>query len=481
MIKSFLKTSSIYLSATIVEKVIALFFFAYIARLLSIQEMGQYALYSIYATVLSFLISLEIKSGYGRFYVEYKGEARKHFEMSILIFSLFTNLLFASILYFFYDIIKSFIYIDLGIYVIILLMPFTDTIIYIGLYKARFENKDFIYTGITISKTILNIFFFFLLTSVVASHVTRLFLSLFLSGFVVSLFVYFSFFHSYQKVLNKKFLTESTKFSLWLIPSSIGSYFSSMTDRIMIEKMTNTANVGIYSAFQRLSSLVILALEPLYNAFMPNVMKNYKDDSYDENYYFMFNLLMTIMFVINITIAVFAKECTLLLLGPKYIEYYYLIYLFLMINIFIFIARVLVNNIHLAKKSKYCSFIELFSGILNVVLNFIFIKVYGFIGAIFATVMTYFLRFCLYNYYARALFYKFKIRSLYFLYYFTLNIGLLILSYLIQGTLTILLKLLILVLYGVVVFGFFLINIGASKRLLIKEFIMYRIIKINWL
>jgi len=432
LIKSFLKTSSIYLSATIVEKVIALFFFAYIARLLSIQEMGQYALYSIYATVLSFLISLEIKSGYGRFYVEYKGEARKHFEMSILIFSLFTNLLFASILYFFYDIIKSFIYIDLGIYVIILLMPFTDTIIYIGLYKARFENKDFIYTGITISKTIFNIFFFFLLTSVVASHVTRLFLSLFLSGFVVSLFVYFSFFHSYQKVLNKKFLTESTKFSLWLIPSSIGSYFSSMTDRIMIEKMTNTANVGIYSAFQRLTSVVALALEPLYNAFMPNVMKNYKDDSYDENYYFMFNLLMTIMFVINITIAVFAKECTLLLLGPKYIEYYYLIYLFLMINIFMFISKFLANSIHLSKKSHLDTLAEVFSGVLNILLNFIFIKQFGFIGAIYATLVSYFVRFVVYDFFSKKSFCKYHITIRFYLQYFLLTTMLFSLAYAIQ-------------------------------------------------
>lgn len=472
MIKAFIKTSSIYLGSTIIEKAIALVFFAYIARLLSIEEMGEYALYGIYATILSFLISLEIKSGYGRFYVEHDGEARKHFEMTILVFSLLTNLFFATILYFLYDVINSFIAIPFDIFLIILILPLIDTIIYIGLYKARYENKDYTYVGISLSRTILNIFIFFALINLVEENILRLFASSLLSGFVVMMFVYFRFFYSYQVVLDKSLLHGSLKFSVWLIPSSIGSYISRMTDRVMLEKMTNTQNVGIYSAFQKLSSLVMLSLEPLYNAFMPNVMKNYKDDSYDDTYFFMFHLLLTIMLFINITLAVFAKEFTLLLLGAKYESYCFLVYLFLGINVFDFISRILANNIHLSKNSKFDTITETTTGVLNLILNFIFIYYFGLIGAIYATLITYFIRFVMYDFFAKKLFNKYKISLRYYFYYllFTFLIFL-ILGY-IHVDLQFISKVFIYILLICFCLLFFYFNLNATNKIKLKFLIV---------
>jgi O-antigen/teichoic acid export membrane protein len=456
MIKNFFKTSSIYFGATIAEKVIALIFFSYLAHILSIEDMGKYSIYLIFYTILSFLLSLEIKSGFGRFYFEHKDDNRKNFELTILNSSILINILMIIPVYISYNLFNNFIPIDKDIFNILLILTIFDSLIYLFLFKARYDKKDLHYVILTLLKPILLVSSFFILNIYIENEIFLIFLSMLISSSIlVVLFFVVNYIKVYKFYINFHMLKQSLTFSIWLVPSSIGSYFSNFTDKVMIEKMINTSSVGIYSVFQKISTLVVTAIEPLYNVIMPKVMENYKNDNFKQEYYLYINIILFVLLIINLFIAIFAKDIVVLLGGDKYIEYYKFIYLFLVLNIFIFIPKFLALNIHLSKQSKYVTAVEVISGILNILVNIVFITHFGLIGAIYATLITYFIRLVMYDYFAKKLFDKFHIKYSYYLSYISFSIFLFYCTYLIQENIDLLYKVpiyIILILFVIIYF-----------------------------
>ena len=78
MLKKFLKTISLYTIFLMIEKILSVLFFSYIAHTLSMNDMGAYGLYMTIYVFLSFLLSLEFKSGYARYYYEYSTEESRY-------------------------------------------------------------------------------------------------------------------------------------------------------------------------------------------------------------------------------------------------------------------------------------------------------------------------------------------------------------------------------------------------------------------
>jgi O-antigen/teichoic acid export membrane protein len=144
------------------------------------------------------------------------------------------------------------------------------------------------------------------------------------------------------------------------------------------------------------------------------------------------------------------------------------VYLFLGINVFVFISKILANNIHLSKNSKFDTITETTAGVLNLILNFIFIYYFGFIGAIYATLITYFIRFAMYDFFAKRLFYKYKISLMYYFYYLTTTFLIFFVSNYIQTEIQFTSKILIYIM--LICFGllFFYFNLNTLNQIKLK-------------
>ncbi|MBD3807057.1 MAG: polysaccharide biosynthesis C-terminal domain-containing protein, partial [Sulfuricurvum sp.] len=109
---------------------------------------------------------------------------------------------------------------------------------------------------------------------------------------------------------------------------------------------------------------------------------------------------------------------------------------------------------------------------LNLILNFIFIYYFGLIGAIYATLITYFIRFVMYDFFAKKLFNKYKISLRYYFYYllFTFLIFL-ILGY-IHVDLQFISKVFIYILLICFCLLFFYFNLNATNKIKLKFLIV---------
>ena len=153
------KTVSIYIFFLILEKGTNVIFFSYLAHYFSVGEMGRYNMYIIVYTFASFFCSLEIKSGYTKYYYEYNDNIKQdELFFSIINFTFILHIAFGFI---FIVILKYFLNLDFLLFFAFILLSFFDVILYLMQCKKRFLEQDFHYGIIVALKVIFTVFYFF--------------------------------------------------------------------------------------------------------------------------------------------------------------------------------------------------------------------------------------------------------------------------------------------------------------------------------
>ncbi len=407
--KDFARNSSIYFVSNFINKGISFFLFAYIARAITVEQMGQYNLYLLLATIFTLFLSLEIQSGYTRFYFDMKHAGKKDaFEHSLINLLLLANIIIGIVFWISRDTIFGIFYnIPDATYLLIIFFPFFTSASSIIMAKFRLEERAFELAIVSLIQNLANLVFVISLLSATSDKVFIIISGMLIMHGVIILYYIARYIRSWSFRIDFSLVKESLRFSSFLCVSTMGAYFLSMTDRYMLEKLETEKSVGYYSAFSRLASTVELCMLPFYNAFAPKVYREFRDEGFRRVYYSMLLMVSTILLLQTNFLTLFNKELTTLILSSKYIDYYYVLYILVLGYAFKAMSYYLAMNIHLSKKTQYDIVVELSSGIINILLNIILIIQLGLMGAVIATVISYFIRLTMYVYYANRFFKRF--------------------------------------------------------------------------
>ncbi|WP_455577476.1 lipopolysaccharide biosynthesis protein [Anaerosinus sp.] len=414
------KIFSVYFLSNLLAKIINFIFFAYLSRLLSIEEMGQFSLINMAVTILSLFMLFEIQSGFNRYYLEQEDSKRKDFEISITNLLILVNV----VIFFIYMLLKHIIgtvnidFIDQSKnMIVILLIPLATGIVNIYQSKMRLVQNVKKVACIMLIQAIANVASFFCFFYLEIGIIYSLILSLLFQNIVIIL-LFWDNYKEWKLTIKWTLINQSLKFSLWLIPSTIGSYFSLLSGKYFLGKFGLIKEVGIYEGNNRVANNLSFIMEPIYMAIMPVFYNEYKLEVFKEKYYKILSVIFLLLFLLLIFLSIFAKEVTLIILGEKYINYIQYLYLFIWMSIFMFLAKIFAINIHLSQKSQFDTLIECFSGFLNVILIYSFISFYGLLGVVLAITLVYMIRVFLYIVFANYCFKKIKLSLLYISVYF---------------------------------------------------------------
>jgi O-antigen/teichoic acid export membrane protein len=185
---------------------------------------------------------------------------------------------------------------------------------------------------------------------------------------------------------SKKLLKKSSLFCLSLVFSTLYMYI----DVIMLSKMRSTAEVGIYSAAT--SIVIALIFIPLMygNSIYPVLSRFYitSKESLRLVYEKSFKYMLIIGLPAAAGIYILSDKIILLLYGKAYIESAIALsilsgYLFLK-----FLNPVSGFTLMAINKQRSRLFSQGLSALINIILNLIFIPIYGFVGAAIATLLT---------------------------------------------------------------------------------------------
>ena len=181
--------------------------------------------------------------------------------------------------------------------------------------------------------------------------------------------------------------------SLYLWLSFIGFLIYTQTDKIMLGSMLGNEEVGIYSIAVNLMQVLAILITPIQVSIFPKMLKLYKKN-YKEyyNFYLKLNTVVTQLYLFLSILSIIVVNFLFL----KIFSYQYILaiptYIILTISVF-FKANGALQSTHvtiknITKKIFYKTFIGI---IINVILNYIFIKKYRVIGAALSTSITHFI------------------------------------------------------------------------------------------
>ena len=191
------------------------------------------------------------------------------------------------------------------------------------------------------------------------------------------------------KILDKKVAKELLKIGIPLLPTFLIYWIFNSMDRIMINKMIGSSELGVYSVGSKVASvsqLIHLAFAGGWSYFSFSTMKDEKQVKNNSKVFEYLGIVSLIAFILTLPFIKLVFDTFFkgdYIRGQEVFPYIFLSPLLLML------FQVLANQMIIIKKS-YLSTLSLVSGaILNIILNYILIKSYGIRGAAFSTLISY--------------------------------------------------------------------------------------------
>lgn len=394
-----LKQSSLYSVGKLFAFAAGLVSYPVLTKTLSVEEYGTVALLTITIGLMSSFIKLGVQQSIVRFKHELD---KKIFSSNILALSLTLTTLTAVFLFLVGAMVRQYSGMNLfqmPVYLIIIfssslqaLQSFCINLLVSSEKSVAVTILGIIYKLLSLSTMLVAILlisassFSFILALLVADIiyffilVFWVFKNEYISGFSFALV---------DKVVIRSFLL----FGIPMFGYEISNMFHAFLDRFLIEIYLGRENLGFYSASYNMAKMISdLMLGGLVMAILPQYLSIWKNEGRSATELFLTNVNNVILlFLPAVVVGIFALSSDLLaiLTTEQYKDYSYLLPIIL-IGTFLFNLGIIYSaGLQIQKKSKTMLRVVIESVILNLLLNIIFIPMFGLISAAINTVISY--------------------------------------------------------------------------------------------
>lgn len=190
---------------------------------------------------------------------------------------------------------------------------------------------------------------------------------------------------------NKNLSKEILKNSWPLMLASAAGFISLKIDQVMIGSMLNNHEVGIYAAAVKLVEVWYFIPGIICGSLFPAII-NAKKTSVEmyrkrlKNFYI---LMFIIPVVMAIPITLLAKPIIQVLFGGGYFESIIILKIYIWSSIGLFLSMAVSQYLMSENLVKTIFWLNLCAMIINIILNFIFIPIFGIKGSAYATLISY--------------------------------------------------------------------------------------------
>ena len=200
-----------------------------------------------------------------------------------------------------------------------------------------------------------------------------------------------------KMAFEKKYIKESLQISLPMIPHLLSQIFLSSCDLLMIKSIVGEASAGIYSVAYTIANILYTISLQIFKPWSPWVyrrIENKETDSIKENS----KLIMHIVWIFCIGIFTVAPELIKLFINSEYGEAS-LIVPPICLGIFFQMMYTFFYDIeYYHKKNKQIAVFSVVTAIINIILNYVAINIWGYQAAAYTTIISYMIL-CLLHYF----------------------------------------------------------------------------------
>jgi O-antigen/teichoic acid export membrane protein len=359
------------------------------ARLMNKTDYGLFNIYMSYEGIFVILIGVTLHSSLKSARYEFKNDYRKYVS-SIEIVPMIMLAVALLIMNLFSGSVTQVT--GLNLLTLDLLMIHSYCSALLQFYNADL-SIDYKYTSflkIAFFNTIANVLIsLILMTTVLSSkrYAARI------AGCVVPLvlicvYILFKLFSSEKPKYNKTFWKFGVKYSLPIVPHGLSQIVLSQFDRIMINNMVGVAEAGIYSFAFNINTIIQILVNSLDTVYGPWYYEK-ADKKEFKQIKEVSTIYMYAMWCVIVAIMLVAPEVVLILGGKEYYESRIVVLPLLACTFFTFLYLLPSTTEYYLKKTWNIAFATSCIAVLNIILNYFFIKQFGYIAGAYTTLFCY--------------------------------------------------------------------------------------------
>lgn len=383
-----LKAGAWYVISSISVKAVSIITTPIFTRLMTTKEYGYVATFTTWYSLLSVFCTLNLSYSIGRAKLDFPDKLDNYIGSMQILSGLVTAIISVFMLIFINPLSRFMELDQMGIILLILYLLFSPAInFYQNGFRYRYRYKENIgiawYT--TITSVMLSLALMYLFDS--NREILRMLGITMPTVFLSTIFWLNSIKKGYIKYC-KEFWSYGLKLSLPLVLHTVSLNILAQSDRIFIAKFGGVADVGIYSLVYTYGIMISIITNAIADGWLPWFHDNYSAKEFNS---IRTNVKPIVLLGCFLSLACISltPEAIFILGGENYLfgigcvppivlgilcQYIYTHY----VNI----------ELHL-KKTKFVSFGTIFAALLNIILNAIFVPIYGFVAAAYTTFFSY--------------------------------------------------------------------------------------------
>ena len=198
------------------------------------------------------------------------------------------------------------------------------------------------------------------------------------------------------KKISRRIMGELLRFSLPLIPTTVFWWITGVSDRYLVARMRSDAENGLYAAAYKIPTLLTYMVSVFNEAWRLSAVKESDDpDACADFFTKVFRYYVAIVFAGGAFLIAFAKVCSVVLFADSYYAAWLYVPILVVATVFTSFDSFLATAYFTKKKTMVSFYTSMAGAGINIVLNLLWIPVWGAVGASIATAISYFAVFVL--------------------------------------------------------------------------------------
>lgn len=383
------KASLWFVLVTVIDNAISVLTQPFINRILSVEEVGVYGSYMSWHSIFAVIATLNLYCGILEVLLTKEAENKKQIVKSLATLSLAISFIFFGICILFIKPISTLLKLKPEYFIVMGISIIAEAVIQFWCVPKRYE-----YSYKEYSYLMVGLFFFKSVLSVALAYFMykdRAFgrmLGMTIPSVAAAIVLGKTVFGRSETQGITEYWKQALKFNIPLLPHYLSSILLASSDRVMIQRLCGDKEAGLYTVAYSFAGLTLIVFQALNSAYSPYALQAIQEERY-EGLRKETNILITCSVTFSILLILFVPEGLFLLGGTNYIETAKLIPI-LISGIFFSSFYLVFSNVEFVfEKTRYVFPITLLGATVNILLNFIFIPLWGYEVAAYTTLIGY--------------------------------------------------------------------------------------------
>lgn len=384
------KASSAYVICSVLQRCLTFITLPLFTRILTTDEYGISTVYT--STMAVVIIFTTLNLSYGSFspaMMKFEKDREGYISAVNAICSIFT-LAYFLVYFLFRDFWNGLLDLPTELMILMGFEMLFNTAIQLWMGKARFEYRYKPFVVVTLLISILG-------TACSIGAVLLLpnkgVVKVIANGFVIciiGLIIMIQSFARGRKPFNKEYWKYALSFNIPLIPYYLSQIIFNQSDRLMINSMTGRSDAAMYGVAYSLAFILTFVLNAINNSYVPWMYRKIKENEFQDNKKVSL-IIAAIMAVLLLGVIALAPEIILIMAGSQYTAAVWVVPPVSMSLLLLFYAQLFINvEFYFEEKYKLVG-ASILAAVVNIVLNYFGIKMFGFVAAGYTTLISYIL------------------------------------------------------------------------------------------